>query len=1094
MWSTNKSGKKEPLSLQKKKAAEKKKALAEKKKRMEDIELEKAREKADKGGYKVLQAQNLLQLERKNVDEKEMRRFLKSQLGRTDDERAEEQALFTQGKIPAERKKFFKHLASIPDSIQKDLIAGYLSQHSIKAEAYMKQWLKDANTYKAYIRDRKSAVPNLKTEKAGSADYGYFLYSGGDADADRILKQEKLAEIKAAQKKKAKAKAERIQLLGNDSDADTDDDDLDDFAASLEAEMEEMDGPLSSSSLVGEAVEKMLKDANITDPDSIQIKIKDSKGNITKGTQSIPKRWLDEEENKVKHGRAQPDTGAEYIIDSEPWAVGRMQRADKEDEMYARIWNLSAQIQGAWAKLESLDAPSVEIMELRNELKALYHTNTKNNPTLLEPLQSDGTEPAWDGVGWYANKGYVGPDSERAKEIHEQLRVLYAEKDSGHVRNTGKDAEIKELIRTIETMQSDLRLLKMEAPKTIRQYQEVARCGAVYREAPWLHAGVKRVYISPTDGSLENYKYIVAHTSRETKTRTLGAAGESQELGYGDQAPIEKNGRTWYMARNGFFELLCTAKGKTQEGDILTIPLPRDIVKRYGIHDAHPKLSVIVAYDTNRGFFVQDEKVHKSELEYFAEKKKSLSIKLKDLSSQPVTIHARILGASILSDALESTSSPGTKGDALDNDFPEFPYGEVVKATNRRKKPTWYGADGTYVKKAILSIAFKDGKPVTMETFARKLGDVVIYIGPHGSKTFEERIRNRYYVDPQLLMDLPSDQKAPLVDLMSTRESDKFPEVFDERSGVNEKIISWYRDEYVGRLDSFITEFLRSVYAQESGERIVSATVPTWDRTQPCQNVSYLESKTTYTTYGKNGNVITGNKLEMTKLAHQERKKIQNVKPRDLIHYMENGTVFCFTVSELKNLINTSDKAASALREGKKSKRPVYINPLSGEPFSREFIKGFKAIYMNGIVFEVKRPDQLEEDDTRHSKPVDLTMVLAPGLIEKIKEGLDRIRNPPPESDDESSGDDEVISRSRGSSSRDDEGDSDAEPQSDDNYDGKCRHCKGELDSGSKGMRTLLKKTGASEDATGTDAFYKREFCCRYCCEDCDEFEKKSSK
>ena len=1162
MWSTNKSGKKEPLSLKQKKSAEKKKAAVELKKRREEAELQKAREKADKGGFKVLSAKNESQLERKNVDEKEIRKFLKSQLNRTDSEQAEEQALFTQGKITAERKAFFKQLANIPDNIQKDLITGYLSQDTIKADAYMKQWLKDANAYRKYLSyledggkeelasskkrlasaqaklekagtsdkdsnqaqktlisklkkqiaqakasEQKRLPPVLDTEHAGSATYGTFLYKGGDADDERVKKQEKLVEAKAALQKKAKSKAEKAavkdKLFGLDTDDDTDDDvDYDAFAADLEAQLEEEDANTSPIALVGNAVERMLKENNITDPDNIEIKIRDSKGKITKGVTSLPKRWLEDEANKTRYGLAKADFSDDHIVAPEPWAVKRAQRADKEDAMYAQIWNLSAQIQAAWAKLEDLDAPSADILELRNELKSLYHKQSGDAPTKLEDLDS-GNTAAWEGVGWYAGGKGTGPDSKRAKEIETELRALHSDKEH-RLRGTEKDTEIKDLVKTIESMQADLRLLKMEAPKTIRQYQEVARCGTVYRQAPWLHAKVKRVYLSPFGPSLGTYKYIVVHTSGESKTKTMGPTSDGKELYYADNntpelesedlkkawlpQPIIKDGRTWYAARNGFFELLCTAKGKTQEGNVLTIPLPPDIVKRYGIDEEHPKLSVIVGYETNRGFFVQDEKMYKSEADFFADKKKDLRTKIKELSKEPVNLNSRIFGAAILSNALESTSkSKDDDKDELLEELPEFAYHASLKSTGRvtRKgatKPAWYGATGDYVKKAILSIAFKGEDPVSLETFARKLGEVVVYIGPEGSKVFEERLRNRYYVDPQMLMDLT--------------EADKFPEIFSEAAGTSEKILGWYRNEYAGKVDHFIDEFLRSVYTQESGEKLVSASVPTWDRTKTCQNVPYIQSKIAYTSYGDNAQ--TGNKLQMTKLADKERRKIQNADPRDLIHYMEDGVVFCFTVPELKKLIDKADSTADEenIARGKdstKSVSPAYNNPISHEPFTKDFIERFKEIYM-GEGFKVKRPDQLEAElDENKVREPDLAIILAPGLIDKIWAGLNKIKNPAPESD---SDDDEVaISRTRGGGSSDGDSDSEVEPDADTtDYDGKCRHCKGELDPGSKGIRTLSRKAGAAKDATGSDAFHKREFCCRYCCEDCEEWEKKKSK
>lgn len=710
---------------------------------------------------------------------------------------------------------------------------------------------------------------------------------------------------------------------------------------------------------------------------------------------NVPDIWIQEELQKESHGHSKK-TNIDQIVDGKPLQRGDLATSRGLESSRCQVYD--------------------DIWNLEAQiLSAWRQLETVDMPTdeiirLEEELR-------------VLNDTTVDYDSSNRVATELQLKVR------------DHSDEYNAIYKSIRSMEDDLKELKKKAPRTIRQYEKINACSKVYKEAPWLRTKVKAVYISPMD---VNQDIFVKFARLE----------ESKDV----------DGRTWYLAKSWLFEALCTTRGKTQDGDTVTVPIEPVLARELNILGGHPKLRISMAYETHKSFIVQDEDMYKDERKYFISTKRNLTKQSEALGEELVSGATKKLGAIVLSDALQST---------VVNEETDNSKSGLVQIEK-------YASGSNFVTRAIGIISQERDGISTTNDFATKLGEIVIYIDRDGSKVFEKRLANGYY-DAEVLMSLP--------------QSEKNPELFDDPS-TNSDISKMYRMEYASKLEKFRIEFLHSAYLAQTGERRIASHVKdldSVDQLRVCHNSTFLTDARNKALKIEETKPLQDRK-DIPDLSVAETNRLEKVNPRDIIRYMEDGEVYCLTVPELRKMELSG----------------LYVNPITKKPLARDFVKRFKDVHINDKYdinkYSVSQP--VKEDTAKVLRK--LEPILAPGLIALIKDGIASLKSSESDSDDDGTpvsrtrggGDvkdaETPLSRSRGESSSDDESPGN---ESDVNYDGICRHCKGEIPTGSKGIRTLSEKKNSSKDATGSDGFHKREFCCRYCCEDCEkEFHHKKKR
>lgn len=246
--------------------------------------------------------------------------------------------------------------------------------------------------------------------------------------------------------------------------------------------------------------------------------------------------------------------------------------------------------------------------------------------------------------------------------------------------------------------------------KTARQKID-PNCLKNYRDVPWVKARVDSIWLSEVDDS-----DLTEYTTQDTK---------------------EENDRVWKRANRRFAELMCipNASKRVQDGNILTT-----------FTDTDNRVNMMVAYQTNRGFIVQDESLFSAEKQYHKEKKLSRHDKIEHILSGPVTPEIKKIGADQLSSYLQRVS-PGISDYAKR----EFLQDDLYQ----------YSSDTPYITKAIDTVAETSS---TVREFYTKIVDVIVYLLPWtknlGNEIFAKRIRTEYYL-PEILVNLSPAEKLP---------------------------------------------------------------------------------------------------------------------------------------------------------------------------------------------------------------------------------------------------------------------------------------------------------------------------------------------
>ncbi len=342
------------------------------------------------------------------------------------------------------------------------------------------------------------------------------------------------------------------------------------------------------------------------------------------------------------------------------------------------------------------------------------------------------------------------------------------------------------------------------------------KCIVDRRNIPWIKDAVLRTYVAQVDEDYPIDKYV----SDYKKSR-------------------EEQGYTWYPANNAFIKLMCNhnSSARSQKGQIHT-----------AFTNDGKKVNIMVAYETNKGFIVQDESVFNAEKQYERDQTLSIRQKLELLLDEPLNSETQEVGVYILSGLLHSIAP--TISD----------YGIY--------KQDYVKRDTSYILKAIETIS---NSTQTNREFLTKLAGVVIYLQPRidklGSSVFKKRVQEEYYL-PEILVNL------------STIE--KLPEVFENPRATDKA------KEYATRLikeetDLFVLDSVYTLFSQN--------------------NVSMKRQNIVYRPLF---DIALPPKIDKWKSACVNKDDVAGIPDEQTVYYTEDDDVYCLVIDDIvKQIIDS---------------------------------------------------------------------------------------------------------------------------------------------------------------------------------------------
>jgi len=333
---------------------------------------------------------------------------------------------------------------------------------------------------------------------------------------------------------------------------------------------------------------------------------------------------------------------------------------------------------------------------------------------------------------------------------------------------------------------------------------------------PWIQGIVLKTFIAlPNGGIIDKTSQIHKYVNVNSKTRTKGDVN-------------------WYPINNKFSLLMCNINSyrRIQEGVVLT-----------SFTENGEPVSLMVGYETNRGFLVQDEKMFLAEKEYEKERNSSLVEKIANILNNPITSKVEIFGIDKLSTTLHDIAPDIT-------DYGVYKEGYIKK-------------DTTYIVKAIETISKQTR---TVREFLAKLGGVIVYLTTKlGHDIFKKRIREEYYL-PEILVNLSA--------------SEKLPEIFDDPR-VTQESKDYNTRFLMGELNYFISTNAQVLYKLEHP-------------TESNKNIFYKQS-------------FVGAKKEKKfdwKTACVNKDDVIDIPDEQIIYYREGENVYCLVIDEILDQIS----------------------------------------------------------------------------------------------------------------------------------------------------------------------------------------------
>ena len=340
---------------------------------------------------------------------------------------------------------------------------------------------------------------------------------------------------------------------------------------------------------------------------------------------------------------------------------------------------------------------------------------------------------------------------------------------------------------------------------------------------PWINGIVNNTFIALPDGGIIDSK---------SNLNKYIFTGKHQRI-------REENEVIWYLVNKNFSPLMCNYYShlRVQDGNVLTAFTTNQ----------REQLNFMVAYETTRGFIIQDEEIFHAEQEY--EKKRSSSLKEKILIflDSPITSKVESFGVDKLSNTLNDIAPDITD------------YGIY--------KPGYSKTDTTYIVKAIKTIV---EETITVREFLEKLGGVVVFLTTKlGYDIFKKRVRQEYYL-PEILVNL------------STAE--KLPEIFDDPR-VTEESKDYNAIFLKGELNYFVLNQAQMIYYIEHvSERH--------------QNIFFRSSYDTRE---------IKEKIPAWKSACVNKNDIIDIPDDQIIYYKEDDKVYCLVIKQVLEQISTGE-------------------------------------------------------------------------------------------------------------------------------------------------------------------------------------------
>ena len=388
-------------------------------------------------------------------------------------------------------------------------------------------------------------------------------------------------------------------------------------------------------------------------------------------------------------------------------------------------------------------------------------------------------------------------------------------------------------------------------PGTAIHAAEVKNCIQHYRSMPWIKALVQKVYIAAIEGN-DITPYI-----HQGETRQEGDT-------------------TWYATNREFILLMCNnhARARTQDGEVLTA------FTRKG-----EPVRMKVAYATNRGFLIQDEKIFQTEKEYLDEQRMTQDEKIKKILKKSVTANVEKMGYQILSEILHKTA-PDIRdygiyiGEINKDNADAFEYGDKGK-TNKY--------DTAYIVKAVQTIA---ESTKTIHQFLVKLAGVVVYLEMkgYGQDIFRKRVQEEYYL-PEMLVNLSPEEK--------------FPEYFDDP-----RVLDKDRETVAKLIKSRTVQFVSQVggrlyMLEHPGERIPTKPEHYWD-------------------------TLAVPKIDKWKSACVNKDDVKDIPDAEVVYYREDDKVYCLRITDIVNSLLFDSNPT---------------NPYTDKPLTPLFLKRFSELY-----------------------------------------------------------------------------------------------------------------------------------------------------
>lgn len=534
--------------------------------------------------------------------------------------------------------------------------------------------------------------------------------------------------------------------------------------------------------------------------------------------------------------------------------------------------------------------------------------------------------------------------------------------------------------RDVENLREELDLLQREK-RVGDDIVSLRECIQRFRDYKWIRAQVTGVWLA--GNSLELAEYISPTESIVAKT----AQGKFK----------------FFSANRRFFSLQCNkyANRRTQDGDILTCydidGKPVSMTVAYSIIDKfgyYANQSVRIRHDKSQRLLIQDEQVFQDELDYYKKERNSSVLRVENLLEREIDPNSIQTASYVLSSVL-SKIAPDNKDYEVDSPYIRIAIDSLIKRLMSRLRKnltnrelfTGIAEITVYLQLSQYSIFKKRVKaeyylPEVLVALSPEDKLPEVFTNPNIDKKTEE-ITSSYLLDQisesvrgmgdVLLFTLDPTAKRILRNTKPIREPEIQYSQQACQNGQDLKIIPannlvFYRDpstEKVYCLDlvkiidnfdkknyvnpytgekfdkNFIRRHMILYYDTETGRNIA---FPSRDLYRQFRKGNYLNEKT-----GKQfepefvQTVLKGStwedsvhykgtafaKLDSHLAMCRNPEDITYESPENVVYYKDKDGIYCFSVEKLHTLLLEGGDNA--------------INPVTGRPFSKKFIRKFKT-------------------------------------------------------------------------------------------------------------------------------------------------------